>query len=72
MHQALVAAEAAPADFDEAAAWLERQFRAGEAQPAYNLIEAWMNDRAAAKPAVRTKRPVKAGGKPRSKKAGKP
>lgn len=29
---------------DEAAAWLERQFRAGEAAPAYLLIEAWLND----------------------------
>ena len=30
---------------DEASSWLERQFRAGEAAPAYLLLEAWMNDR---------------------------
>lgn len=74
IHQALVSEEAAPADFTEAAGWLERQFRAGEAAPAYNLMEAWMNDRplpktpgrapkrsapAAAKPAAEEPRPGK-------------
>ena len=71
IHQALLAEEAAPPDFDEAAAWLERQFRVGEAAPAYTLIEAWMNDRPHPKPPA--KRPARPGGKsaPRTKKATK-
>lgn len=82
IHQALLSEEAAPADFAEAAGWIERQFRAGEAAPAYNLIEAWMNDRplpkaptrqpkrtSAAKPAADApKRPPE---KPRPKKTAK-
>lgn len=75
IHQALLAEGAAPESFDEAAAWLERQFRVGEAGPAYALIEAWMNDRPlpkapsrpvarpptpkAPKPAIKTKKASK-------------
>jgi hypothetical protein len=54
LHRALLEEEAIPADLavTDAAGWLERQFRAGEAGPAYLLLEVWMNDRAAAaKPA---------------------
>jgi hypothetical protein len=70
IHQALLAEEAAPEDFDEAAAWLERQFRVGEAAPAYMLIEAWMNDRPLPKaPSRPAKRPAKAPA--RTKKASK-
>jgi hypothetical protein len=58
IHQALVSEDAAPEDIQEAAGWLERQFRVGEAAPAYILIEAWMNDRplpkAPARPAKRS------------------
>jgi hypothetical protein len=61
IHQALLAEDAAPANFDEAAAWLERQFRVGEAAPAYALIEAWMNDRPQAKPPGQPKRRTPAG-----------
>jgi hypothetical protein len=56
LHFALVAEGAAPADFDEAAAWLERTFRVGEAAPAYALLEAWMNDRPAPKAPARSRR----------------
>ncbi len=59
IHEALKAEDAAPEDFDEAAAWLERQFRVGEAAPAYTLIEAWMNDRPAPKAPARSKRSTK-------------
>lgn len=58
IHQALVSEDAAPADFDEAAAWLERQFRVGEAAPAYLLVEAWMNDRPVPKAPARPRRPA--------------
>lgn len=53
MHQALLEESAVPADqkVAEAAGWLERQLRAGEALPAYLLLESWMNDRVPAKPA---------------------
>jgi hypothetical protein len=54
IHQALVAEDAAPADIEEAAGWLERQFRVGEAAPAYTLIEAWLNDRPLPKAPTRT------------------
>lgn len=59
IHQALLSEDAAPEDFSEAAGWLERQFRVGEAAPAYLLIEAWMNDRPLPKPPARpAKRPA--------------
>jgi hypothetical protein len=43
---------AAPEDLtvEDASAWLERQFRAGEALEPYLLLEAWLNDRPAPKP----------------------
>lgn len=46
MREALAGEGCLPGDLsmDEASAWLERQFRAGEAAPAYLLIEAWLND----------------------------
>lgn len=52
LHAALKEEEAVPADLSlaDASGWLERHFRAGEAAPAYLLLECWMNDRAAAKP----------------------
>lgn len=54
IHQALVSEGAAPEDLDEASSWLERQFRVGEAAPAYALIEAWMNDRPLPRPPSRS------------------
>jgi hypothetical protein len=73
IHQALLSEDAAPENFDEAAAWLERQFRVGEAAPAYTLIEAWMNDRPLPKaPTHPAKRPAKSPKVPaRTKKASK-
>ena len=59
IHLALLSEDAAPQDFGEATGWLERQFRVGEAMPAYLLIEAWMNDRPLPKPPSRpAKRPI--------------
>jgi hypothetical protein len=51
--------EAVPSDLSlaDASGWLERQFRAGEAAPAYLLLEAWMNDRPAPKPTIRKVKP---------------
>lgn len=51
LHAVLAEEEAVPADLSlaDASGWLERQFRAGEAAPAYLLLEAWMNDRPAPK-----------------------
>jgi hypothetical protein len=48
---------AAPEDLtvEDASAWLERQFRAGEVLEPYLLLEAWLNDRPAPKP---PKKPV--------------
>lgn len=48
----LLEEEAAPADLSltDASGWLERQFRAGEAAPAYLVLEAWLNERPAPKP----------------------
>lgn len=59
LHQALVTEGAAPPDMDEAAAWLERTFRVGEAAPAYGLLEAWMNDRPSPKAPPRPRRSEK-------------
>lgn len=54
----------------DAAGWLERQFRAGEALPAFLLMERWMNDHAPVKPAKKAPaEKIKAGAKP--KRAGK-
>src|SRR5262249_53707688 len=46
LHQALRDEDAVPGDLTtpDASGWLERQFRAGEAAPAYLLIEAWSTD----------------------------
>jgi hypothetical protein len=72
IHQALLTEEAAPENFDEAAGWLERHFRVGEAAPAYLLIEAWMNDRPVPRGATRPgKRSGKAPKSPHVKKASK-
>jgi hypothetical protein len=87
LYQTLLEESALPADLslDDAAGWLERQFRAGEVLQPYLLLERWMNDRPAPKLAkkppartdilksktepVQAERP-KAGAKP--KRAGKP
>ncbi|MEX2219126.1 MAG: hypothetical protein WD749_10250 [Phycisphaerales bacterium] len=60
IHQALLEEEAVPAGLPlpDAAGWLERHFRAGEALPAYLLIEKWMEDR----PAQRKPATARAGG----------
>lgn len=57
LHQVLLEEEAVPEDatMPEVASWLERHFRAGEALPAYLLLEVSMNDRPPPKPA---KKPV--------------
>lgn len=49
LHAALAEEEAVPAGLSvaDASGWLERHFRAGEAGPAYLLLEAWMDERAA-------------------------
>jgi hypothetical protein len=49
LRDGLVAEHSLPADLalEEAAGWLERQIRAGEATSAYLLLEAWMNEKAA-------------------------
>jgi hypothetical protein len=48
MRDALAAQGALPPGMtvDDASAWLERQFRAGEAAPAYLAVEAWLADQA--------------------------
>lgn len=47
MYLSLLEEDAAPPDLSltDAAGWMERQFRAGEAAPAYLLIEAWLSER---------------------------
>ena len=47
IRQALVESGAIPIDLSlpDAAGWLERQFRAGEATEPYLVLEQWMNDR---------------------------
>ncbi len=58
----------------DASGWLERQFRAGEALPAFLVMERWMNDRAPAKTSAATaKKPEKtrSGSRPPPKRAAK-
>lgn len=59
LRQALVEEQALPADLDLPAAtgWLERHFHAGEAAPAYILLEGWMSTRREAQPAGAQDRP---------------
>jgi hypothetical protein len=71
LHQALLEEGALPAELsvDDASGWMERHFRAGEAAEPYLLLELWMNDRPAARPARRAaaaKKDDKAGEKPRA------
>lgn len=58
MLRALVDEGAVPPELEqaEAAGWLERQFRAGEAAEAYLLLERWLNERPAPKPSKRPAR----------------
>ena len=79
IHQVLLEEGAVPADLrlPDAAGWLERQLRAGEALPAYLTLETWLNDRPPPKPAKPAKKGRAGGerarvaGKPTSKRAGK-
>jgi hypothetical protein len=60
LHGVLIEEDAVPPELSatDASGWLERHFRAGEAEPAYLLLEAWTNDRPAPRSAPR-KTPVK-------------
>jgi hypothetical protein len=77
-HKALQEEGAVPADLmlADAAGWLERQFRAGEATEPYLLIEEWMNDRPPPKPVRRAGRGARAtvgvGERPKAARARKP
>jgi hypothetical protein len=50
-------ADVAGTDISEAVGWLERHFRAGEAAPAYRLLEAWMNQQGSPCPTPPTGKP---------------
>lgn len=52
LYLTLLEEQAVPAgEFDEVAGWLERTIHAGEALESYLLLEAWLNDRPAPRPA---------------------
>lgn len=55
IYQTLLEEDAIPPDLSlaDAAGWLERHFRAGDALPAYLLVEQWLNDRPPAKAPAR-------------------
>lgn len=71
LHQALLRSRAVPRHLnsDQAAAWLEHQFRGGDVQEAYLLVESWFNGQATPATQVRSKaaRPPRTPGGTRSR-----